>query len=91
MNKELMPLTKLSPNVDMFLTTNHDSPIKITGIAVCNIRESKGVPYRQGYLVFYEKLSILHKAEISAELYDALKLVFNSIDEVESPDFFLVD
>jgi hypothetical protein len=88
---DLIPLKKLSSAVDMFLTHNHDSPVKITGVAECNLSESRGVPYRKGYLVLYEKYNSLGKAEINEELYHALKLVFSTINDLDNLQVEMID
>ena len=68
-----LPLT-----AEYILTTNVKSPIKILGVAVAQIRDSKKDPWRHGYFCSYEDGGVTKKAEINEELYLALHLVFTS-------------
>ena len=71
----------LPSTAEYIMTTNIKNPIKIIGVATAQIRNSKKDPWRKGYLVFYEDCGATKKGEISEELYRALHLVFDTLND----------
>lgn len=88
--------TQLSSEAEFIVTTNVKTPIKITGVATTQIRDSKKDSWRNGYLVFYEDCGVIQKAEVNEELYSALHLVFDTLNNLDETDIvvenqFLLD
>jgi hypothetical protein len=71
----------LPSTAEYIISTNVKNPIKITGVATAQIRNSKKDEWRKGYLVFYEDCGAVKKGEINEELYRALHLVFDTLND----------
>lgn len=91
MSQLLIPsnLTKLPDSAEFIVTTNLKSPIKITGVAITQLRNSKDDPWRKGFMVFYEEDGVINKAEVNKELYEALHLVFDTLGNMSEHGWFL--
>ena len=87
---DLVP-TKLTATAEFIVTTNIKSPIKIKGVAAIRIVDSKKDPWRDGHMVFYEDCGVTKKAEINQELYSALHLIFDTLNDMDSPNSFLIE
>lgn len=89
---QLIPsLAKMPDSAEFIVTTNVKSPIKITGVATTQIRDSKTDPWRKGFMVFYEENGAMKKAEINQELYSALHLVFDTLSNLDGFNYFIGD
>ena len=73
----------LAPTAECLIQSNIKTPISIQGVATMQIRDSKKDSWRTGYVVFYEHHNRKKQAEINKNLYEALSLVFLTLNDLE--------
>ena len=82
--KNLKIISKtLAPTAECLIQSNVKIPISIQGVATMQIRDSKKDFWRTGYVVFYVHHNLKKQAEINKNLYEALSLVFLTLNDLE--------
>jgi hypothetical protein len=79
---------ELPKTSEFIMTTNLQSPIQILGVGKLNLRDDKQSKWRKGYVALYTENGAKKKCEINQELYDALHLLYSSLDNLGEERFF---
>jgi hypothetical protein len=78
-----MSVAPLGEGAEMILTTNVKTPLELTGVAEARVRDGKGGKWRTSRIVLYRDCGEMKKAEVNAELYSALHLVFQTLSNLD--------
>lgn len=79
---------ELPTTSEFIMTTNLTSPIQILGVGKLDLRDDKQSKWRKGYVALYTENGAKKKCEINQELYDALHLLYSSLDNLGEEQLF---